>query len=160
MSLRSPLRDEVELAEYNATVNNCISAINRSIRIHANSTCKFNLALQLDVEHTLIQAKKLAMLVWLTEKTLLISLRHPRCNAKTYPRPVTAESVMAAQIHSPSIDYPKDPLLVSVMNGHVPADMEDAAQGQCLRRMWGGSNLSHLSGALRDHRQDALAFKL
>lgn len=157
--LRSPLISEDELCN-TSPMDKCLETIRNSTRIHINLTCKFKIALHRDT-FTLVQAKKLATLVWLTEQDLLVPLRNQDCDSIVHPQAVTTSSITATcRLRHADTSISLDPLLEGIMNSHLPSEMRDTVSRGCLRRLWACPNLRRLSGALRDRHQNALAFAL
>ncbi|KAI9158917.1 hypothetical protein HJFPF1_06919 [Paramyrothecium foliicola] len=75
LRLRSPFLPETELEDPDSNVTRYLAALRRSVRLHVNSTCKFNVQVHpgprpLD----LIWAKKLATLVLMLESNMILPL--------------------------------------------------------------------------------------
>ncbi|KHN97539.1 uncharacterized protein MAM_04554 [Metarhizium album ARSEF 1941] len=165
VKLRSPLIHEPRLKGGDPSslpVGRCVEALRSAVLIHVNSTCRFSISLRPRGGFTLVQAKKLATLVWLTERDLLVPLRHLSGDAVVVcPRPVTTTSLTAVSRHGQTdVGKTLDPLLEGIMKSHLPTGLKDAVAQGCLQKLWACPDLAHLSRALRDRHHSALAFAL
>ncbi|KAG8417023.1 hypothetical protein J3459_013076 [Metarhizium acridum] len=162
VKLRSPLMPDTELNSDLSPVHRCVETLRRAIFIYVDASCKLSVSLRPNNNFTLVQAKKLATLVWLTERDLLVPLRHlSRDAAVVCPRAVTTASLMAISRHGQmDVAEPLDPLLEGIMHSHLPTGLGDSVARGCLQRLWACSDLAHLSSALRDRHHSPLAFAL
>ncbi|TWU71416.1 hypothetical protein ED733_001342 [Metarhizium rileyi] len=161
IKLRSPLIHETELTADNDPLNCRVETLRKAILIHTNPTCSLSIVLRPCDALTLVRAKKLATMVWLTERDLLTPLRHLNTEAVICPQPITTASLTATSSHrEQDTSEPLDPLLEGIMHAHIPTKLRDIFTLCCLRRIWSCPSLVHLSSALRDQQQRALAFSL
>ena len=163
IKLRSPLfAAEQDRADGAAQVKQCISSLQTAVYIHINSTCRFRISLQPGSGFmTLLEAKKLATVVWLTERDVLLSQHHDALHQLGFPNPITSHSITAtSQLCLASSNRPQDPLLAAIMDLHVPLALQSPGTREQLWRIWGCTSIRHLSKALRGHRWQDLAFTL
>lgn len=164
VKLRSPLMPDTQLTGDPSPAHRCVETLRRAILIRVDASCKLSVSLRPGSNFTPVQAKKLATLVWLTERDLLVPLLHlgRDVTAVASPRPVTTASLAAISRHAQTDAAlePLDPLLEGIMNSHLPTGLGDGTARSCLQRLWACPDLARLSGSLRDRHHSPLAFAL
>lgn len=148
---------ESELDDNGSAVKWCIGALRMAVRLHINSTCRFAVFVQPSSGYVgLTDAKKLATVVWLMEREMLLRLAPTPCPS----RPVTTHAAVAAvPLAGVDSSRPEDALVAATMDEHVP-QFHDAVAQERLQRLWACRGLGDLAEALRGTDGQPLAFSL
>ncbi|PTB65246.1 hypothetical protein BBK36DRAFT_1204634 [Trichoderma citrinoviride] len=129
-----------------------LDVLRKSLVIHLNSTCRFNVQVRpLTEAVSLLHVKKLVTLVWVLEKELFERLS-PNSYGRLHPhvRTLEAHSRVASLIwHGSGERSPqKDPLNSAVTNLHLP-DLQNKELLARLQFLWQMQSLDDLVAALR-----------